>query len=100
MSAASRGRKCWNAEEVKLPLTDFSSLSEAEREAAVREAATAESREPFDLANGPMLRVKLLRLSDEEHVVLLTMHHIVSDAWSTGSADQRSGDTVRSLQPG
>jgi Condensation domain/Phosphopantetheine attachment site len=72
------------AEEVKLAVTDFSELEETDREAAVREAATAERREPFDLAQGPMLRVKLLRLSDEEHVVLLTMHHIVSDGWSLG----------------
>ena len=70
------------AEEVKLVVTDFSNLNETEREAAVREAAVAEKREPFDLATGPMLRVKLLRLSDEEHVVLLTMHHIVTDGWS------------------
>ena len=44
----------------------------------------AEAGEPFDLATGPMLRVKLLRLGDEDHVVLLTMHHIVSDGWSMG----------------
>ena len=50
------------AEAVKLTLTDYSNLSETEREAAVLEAATAERREPFDLAAGPMLRVKLLRL--------------------------------------
>src|SRR6185312_5771272 len=50
----------------------------------VREMVTAERREPFDLTTGPMLRVKLLRLSDEDHVVLLTMHHIVSDGWSVG----------------
>ena len=67
---------------LKLPLTDFSSLNEAEREAAVFEAATAEKREPFDLATGPMLRVKLLRLGEEDQVVLLTMHHIASDGWS------------------
>ena len=72
------------AEDVKLAITDLSSLDQEEREAAVREAATVESSEPFDLANGPMLRVKLLRLSDEEHVVLLTMHHIAGDGWSMG----------------
>ena len=69
---------------IRLAVTDLSVLDEAKREAVVREAAVAEEREPFDLATGPMLRVKLLRLSDEEHVVLLTMHHIVSDAWSLG----------------
>jgi amino acid adenylation domain-containing protein len=72
------------AADVTLAATDLGSLSETEREAAVREAAIAESRDPFDLAMGPMLRVKLLRLGEEEHVVLLTMHHIVSDGWSMG----------------
>ena len=72
------------AEAVLLPVTDLRELAEAERETPVREAAIAESREPFDLAHGPMLRVKLLRLGAEEHVVFLTMHHIVSDGWSIG----------------
>jgi hypothetical protein len=43
-----------------------------------------EARRPFDLAQGPLLRVTLLRISDEEHVLLVTMHHIVSDGWSLG----------------
>ena len=72
------------AEEVKLEVTDLSSLSEPEREARVREMARAEIHEPFALASGPLLRAKLLRLGDEEHVVVLTMHHIVSDGWSVG----------------
>ncbi len=37
---------------------------------------------PFDLASAPLLRVLLVRLSDEDHLLVLTMHHIVSDAWS------------------
>ncbi|WP_275543438.1 condensation domain-containing protein, partial [Mycobacterium avium] len=37
---------------------------------------------PFDLANGPLLRVQLLKLAEQEHVLLLTLHHIVSDGWS------------------
>lgn len=71
-------------EAVKLSITDFSSLSETEQEAAVSETATTESREPFNLSTGPLMRLKLLQLSDEEHVLLLTMHHIVSDGWSIG----------------
>jgi surfactin family lipopeptide synthetase A len=72
------------AENVKLTVLNFSELEETDREAAVRKAATAESQELFDLAQGPLLRVKLLRLGNEEHAVLLTMHHIVSDGWSMG----------------
>jgi amino acid adenylation domain-containing protein len=43
-----------------------------------------EMREPFDLARGPLMRGRLLRLGDEEHVLLLTLHHIASDGWSMG----------------
>src|SRR6185295_17863208 len=46
--------------------------------------AEGEARRPFDLEQGPLLRARLLRLSEEEHVLLVTMHHIVSDGWSMG----------------
>ena len=61
---------------------DFSALATAERERAVAEAAQRQSLLPFDLAVGPLLRVKLLKLGEQEHVLLLTLHHIVSDGWS------------------
>ena len=46
--------------------------------------ARAHAREPFALARGPLLRARLLRLADDHHVLLITMHHIVSDGWSAG----------------
>src|SRR5262249_46985044 len=52
-----------------------------ECEAKVRLWLRKESSTPFDLARGPLVRVKLLRLSEQEHVLLTTMHHIVSDGW-------------------
>ncbi|QGA51172.1 non-ribosomal peptide synthase/polyketide synthase [Pseudomonas brassicacearum] len=61
---------------------DFSALPAAEREQAVRRAAEAQSMQPFDLSSGPLLRVELLTLDEQEHVLLLTLHHIVSDGWS------------------
>ncbi|NMY06497.1 non-ribosomal peptide synthase/polyketide synthase [Pseudomonas sp. WS 5059] len=61
---------------------DLGNLPLAEREQAVMAAATAQSLQPFDLATGPLLRVQLLRLAEQEHVLLLTLHHIVSDGWS------------------
>ncbi|HEV2727753.1 MAG TPA: condensation domain-containing protein, partial [Solirubrobacterales bacterium] len=70
------------AGEVKLCVEDLSELPEAEREAEAVRLALDESRRPFDLSEGPLVRVRLLRLSDEEHVALLTMHHIISDGWS------------------
>jgi amino acid adenylation domain-containing protein len=67
-----------------LPIVDLGSLPEAEREARVRRLVDEEAGRPFDLERGPLLRVKLLRLSDEEHVAVLVMHHVVSDGWSVG----------------
>lgn len=61
---------------------DLSSLPAQEREAAVRRLAGAEAQGPFDLERGPLLRVKLLRCAEDEHILLATMHHIVSDGWS------------------
>ncbi len=61
---------------------DFSHLAIAEREQAVNDAAIRQSLLPFDLENGPLLRVQLLKLDTREHVLLLTLHHIVSDGWS------------------
>jgi hypothetical protein len=68
----------------ELPVTDLSHLPADEREAEVGRLSGEEAATPFDLARGPLLRVKLLRLSEDEHVLLLTMHHIVSDGWSMG----------------
>jgi amino acid adenylation domain-containing protein len=67
-----------------LPVEDLSALSEADREAEVGRRAGEEARRAFDLSAGPLLRAALLRLGAEEHVLLLSMHHIVGDAWSTG----------------
>nr|QEO74619.1 AMP-dependent synthetase and ligase [uncultured bacterium] len=74
------------ADELKLRLThvDLSAHPDDEREAEARRLALGEAREPFDLARGPLLRAKLLRHSEDEHVLLFTMHHIVSDGWSAG----------------
>ncbi|HID62186.1 MAG TPA: non-ribosomal peptide synthetase, partial [Anaerolineae bacterium] len=69
---------------VPLPVTDLTDLPEAEREAEALQLASQEAQRPFDLARGPLLQARLLRLGGEDHVALLTMHHIVSDGWSMG----------------
>jgi len=61
---------------------DLRTLSEAAREARVQAEVEAESLCPFDLEHGPLLRIRLLQLAEQEHVLLLTLHHIVSDGWS------------------
>ncbi|MEW5925947.1 MAG: amino acid adenylation domain-containing protein [Gemmatimonadota bacterium] len=67
-----------------LPVEDLSDLGEADREAAVRRRAGEEARRAFDLSAGPLFRAALLRLGEKDHVLLLSMHHIVSDGWSMG----------------
>ncbi|MDL5368257.1 condensation domain-containing protein, partial [Xanthomonas sp. NCPPB 2654] len=63
---------------------DLRDLDEAAQAAAVAEMSEAEARASFDLSIGPLIRGRLLRLSDQEHVLLVTQHHIVSDGWSIG----------------
>jgi hypothetical protein len=63
---------------------DLSDLPEAAREAEARRMVGEEGLRPFDLTQTPLLRVGLLRLSAQEHVAFLSMHHIISDGWSIG----------------
>ncbi len=70
------------AGKLRLEVVDLGQYAEEEQKQEVYRRATAEAAEPFDLNRGPLLRVKVLRLSESEHVLLLTMHHIISDGWS------------------
>ncbi|MBV7340143.1 amino acid adenylation domain-containing protein [Chloroflexi bacterium TSY] len=65
-----------------LPLENLSGLDHNEQEAKIHVLARNEVEQTFDLAQGPLLRGLLLRLADSEHVLILTMHHIISDEWS------------------
>jgi surfactin family lipopeptide synthetase A len=67
---------------IEVPLEDLSGLEEEERQERVAGAQRQEWKQPFDLAQGPLLRMKLLKLGEREHVLLATIHHIVADAWS------------------
>jgi hypothetical protein len=69
---------------VTLPVDDLSSLSSPAREAEEERRTIAEAALPFELKTGPLLRARVLRLAAEEHVLLVAMHHIVSDGWSIG----------------
>ncbi|GAA2814561.1 amino acid adenylation domain-containing protein [Kitasatospora sp. CM 4170] len=68
--------------EVALPLTNLSALPADAREAALAELTEQESRRPFDLGAGPLLRGRLARVAEEEHLLVLAVHHIVADGWS------------------
>ena len=69
---------------VQLAITDLSLLPAMQRKAEAERLIAEEANRPFDLSEGPLLRAGLLRLSEEEHVVLFTLHHIVADGWSMG----------------
>ncbi len=69
---------------LSLPVVNLEELPQSEVEAAVQRLAAEEAGAAFDLTRGPLLRVTLLRVSEQEHIVLLTAHHIVSDGWSMG----------------
>jgi len=65
---------------------DLRGLDPPQREASARRLAAAAARLPFDLARGPLIRAQVLQLGDQDHVILLTMHHIIGDGWSFGVA--------------
>ncbi|MCA1615720.1 MAG: amino acid adenylation domain-containing protein [Acidobacteria bacterium] len=67
---------------LNVPVFDLCGLDETSREREATRLAAEEARRPFDLAEGPLLRAALVRLGPEEHRLLLTMHHIISDGWS------------------
>jgi len=67
-----------------LPVLNLTDLPEEQRQSEALRIATEGALTPFNLSTGPLVRATLLRLSDDEHVLVLTMHHIISDAWSAG----------------
>lgn len=69
---------------IPLPIIDLRQLPQAEREIQARRLTTQEAQRPFNLSTDSLLQVKLLWLDETEYILLLTMHHIVSDGWSIG----------------
>jgi amino acid adenylation domain-containing protein len=70
--------------EIPLPVDDLSRLAPEEREAEARRITLDESRWSFDLSRAPLIRARLLRVGDREHLLRLVIHHAVSDGWSLG----------------
>ncbi|MCJ8274470.1 MAG: amino acid adenylation domain-containing protein, partial [Psychrosphaera sp.] len=73
-------------DEVSCPLviTDLQSLDPAQQQSRYQTLAEQEVNTRFDLNNGPLMRTGLIRLSQQRHVLLINMHHIVTDGWSMG----------------
>ncbi len=70
--------------EVHVPVVDLQGLSDEKQRAEVEKRILEEIRRPFDLAQGPLFRAVLFRLGEQDHIAVLTMHHIISDGWSIG----------------
>jgi thioesterase domain-containing protein len=69
---------------IKLPVIDLRGFADAERRVEEDRLTVDEARRPFDLTRLPLVRATLLHLSEQEHMLLVTVHHIVSDGWSIG----------------
>jgi len=82
------------------PLIDLSALATHVAEAEARRLACASARRPFDLERGPLLRVTAFRLAESRWVLLLTMHHIVSDGWSMGLLVRETATVYGALATG
>ncbi len=78
------GQKILPSVSVAVPVSDLSVLDPAEREAREAETLSAEAGEPFDLAEAPLIRFRLIRRSAEAYRLVITAHHIVCDGWSFG----------------
>ncbi|MFG1645701.1 amino acid adenylation domain-containing protein, partial [Amycolatopsis sp. NPDC049252] len=76
---------------VPVPVTDLGGHPAGSREAVLAEVLRADGEQPFDLREGPLLRVKLIRLAPREHVLTVTVHHIVTDGWSNGLIAEEIG---------
>ncbi|MGF6737219.1 amino acid adenylation domain-containing protein [Paraburkholderia atlantica] len=83
-----------------LPVSEHDLRQRADTEAALSDLCHEEERTPFDLARGPLIRGRLVRMSDEEHVFLLTQHHIISDGWSMGVLVRELGSLYRAFVAG
>ncbi len=86
--------------EIELPLTDLSTLDEASRTAESDRIADEIARESFTLEAGPLLRARLLRLAEARHILLITVHHIVSDGWSIGVITDELGASYEAFIAG
>ena len=69
---------------LNVPVVDLRDIPESEREISVQRLAIVEAQQPFDLASSPLIRATLFKLTEVEHILLLTIHHIVWDGWSWG----------------
>jgi len=85
---------------LEMPVTDLRGFPADQREAETARLLAEHALVPYDLTIGPLLRLRLLCLDSEEYLLLLSMHHIVSDAWSMGVFYQELGDLYPAFATG
>ena len=83
--------------DVVLSITTLLTVSAAQRDELAQQQAIVEFQHPFNLTDGPLMRVKLLQFDEMEHVLLLSLHHIVTDGWSIGVLIQELGTIYAAL---
>jgi amino acid adenylation domain-containing protein len=83
-----------------LQVLDLSAQAADEREQEVHEQTRQEASARFDLSTGPLIRGRLLKLEDDEHILLVTMHHVVSDGWSQGVLIREMGALYAAYREG
>ncbi len=89
-----------DAVDFRLGRVDLSAHEAASREDRARALCEAEAAVPFDLAAGPLIRGRVIRLADDDHVLMLNLHHIVCDGWSIGVLAKELGEALHALQHG
>ncbi|MGA9773579.1 MAG: amino acid adenylation domain-containing protein [Blastocatellia bacterium] len=82
---------------VKMEISDLQGWPREQRETEAERIAREEARTPFDLKHAPLVRAGLIKLDDEDHVLLLTLHHIISDGWSMSLLVAQIGEAYRSF---
>ncbi len=85
---------------VNLAIANLENLPPNEREQAIQQLIEENAQQPFDLSKAPLMRFALLQLSTEEHILLLSLHHIISDAWSAGIFIKEIGQFYQSFSTG
>lgn len=86
--------------DVALPIIDLGSLPESERDSLVQKLMLEEAKRPFNLSQGPLIRFTLLRLDRDQHVFLVTFHHIICDGWSIGIFLRELAELYRAFSEG
>ncbi|MEP0746908.1 non-ribosomal peptide synthetase [Coleofasciculus sp. FACHB-501] len=88
------------AMKVTFPIIDLQAFPEADREVKIQQLIAQEALQPFDLTQAPLFRIQLLQLGEEEHILVLVLHHIIFDLWSIGVLLQEVTELYKAFTTG